>query len=323
MVYFAGEKWMKKAIVVLVLLPLIVYGVMCLLSLQSPGPGDTVWRTEVKVKNWAKHADLPSGSMYYLEAGSGIPVLFVHGFADSSYSWHKNLEAFSENGFHVLAIDLPGMGQSIPAAGFNYSPDTLVDSLVEFLDYKGLDKVNVVGNSLGGSLTLFLAIRHPERVLKLVPVDPACYPNNRHAMYSAVARNPWLAAILKPVLGPWIFKIALRRSYYDSSKVAKALISEKAQVFRRSDWVDNLFKLGGGYFSNNFNDYTGKYGSIVQPTLLIWGAGDRLINPESYAQRLHQDMPGSNLVVVEKAGHLPHQEQPQVFNQLVMDFLKQ
>ena len=312
---------MKKAIVIFLLLPLIIYGAMCLLALQSPGPGDTVWQNEVKAKDWAKRADLQSGSMYYLEAGSGVPVLLIHGFADSSYSWHKNIQTLSENGFHVFAIDLPGMGQSIPAAGFKYDPDSLVDSVIEFLDHKNLERVNIIGNSLGGSLALILALRHPARVLKLVPVDPACYRNSRHRLYSTVARNAWAAGFLKPLIGPWIFRVGLWRSYHDQSKVTEALISEKAQVFRRSDWVDNLINLGGSYFSQAFDDSTGQYGSIGAPTLLMWGATDRLIDPAKYAQRLHQDMPGSNLVVIEKAGHLPHQEQPRVFNELVIDFL--
>jgi len=322
MVCISGENRMKKAIVIFLLLPLIIYGAMCLLALQSPGPGDMSWQSEVKVKDWAKRVDLPSGHLYYLEAGRGIPVLLIHGFADSSYSWHKNIQTLSENGFHVFAVDLPGMGQSMPAAGFNYTPEDLAVSLIEFLDYLGLERVNVVGNSLGGSLALVLALRHPERVLKLVAVDPACYPNSRHTLYSMVARNPWLAVLVKPLIGPWIFRIGLRRSYHDPSKVTKSLYSEKAQVFRRSDWVDNLIKLGGNYFSKAFDDFSRQYGSISAPTLLIWGATDRLINTDKFAQRLHRNMPGSNLVVLEKAGHLPHQEQPQVFNQLIIDFLR-
>ena len=313
---------LKRTGVFLLLAVILGYLAVWRMAGHSPGDGDPAWQRTSARNKWSKFMGPPGGRLHYLETGRGPTVVLVHGYADSSYSWHRNIEALAAAGFHVLAPDLPGMGLSDPPRGRDFSPKALADALLTLLDDFNLKKVDWVGHSLGGGLTLYLAWQHPERVNRIIPVDPACYPDYKQRFLASMARAPILPAVIKPLLGPWVFHLGLRLNYFDPSRVSPALVSQKARSFRRKDFAANLIELGGDFFSNDFLTMSGVYSSINTPTLLIWGATDRLVSTENYARRLRADIPGARLKIIPKSGHLPHQEQAGTFNKLVVDFLK-
>src|SRR5690606_19526562 len=107
----------------------------------------------------------------YYEAGSGHPVVLLHGSGPGATGWSNlagNIEALAEH-FHVYAVDMPGWGGSDPA-----TVDRLdhVDAAVQFLDALGIDRAAFVGNSMGGQTSLRLATEHPDRISHLVTMGP-------------------------------------------------------------------------------------------------------------------------------------------------------
>jgi pimeloyl-ACP methyl ester carboxylesterase len=306
----------------MLLVPVVLYIGLWVWSQSPPGAGDPAWRDLVERNGWVRDIELNDARFHYLEAGEGPPVLLIHGYADSSYTWHKNIGPLAEAGFRVLAVDLPGLGESEIPQGFDFTPEAMARTVLAFLDQKGLDRVHLVGNSMGGNLSLYLAVNHPERVDRIVPTDPACYLPERHKIVTALARNSIAAALIRPLVGPWAYHIGLRRTYHNPDKITPQIYAQKTNAFHRPEYPDTLIRLGGAYFGETFETTSKRFGEIDAPTLLIWGETDRLVNTKYFAERLHRDLPGSQLVVIENSGHLPHQETPEIFNPRVIDFLK-
>ncbi|MFH1091930.1 MAG: alpha/beta fold hydrolase, partial [Pseudomonadota bacterium] len=317
------RRFLKRLLIFVAAVLLLLYFGVWHMAQYPPGPGDLSWQNLVMDKGWSKFMDMGHYQVHYLEAGRGAPLLLIHGFADSSYSWQRNFEALAEAGFRVLALDLPGLGRSEAPPGFSFTPEAMAAVILEFLDRKNIPRVHLIGNSLGGHLTLFLAVEHSERVNKIVPVDPACYPFDRHRFLGPAARNRALSELAKPLIGPWVFHFTFKRCFYDPGLATEAMISQRSRPFLRPDFKDNLIKLGGAYFSTTFAELSGKYRKITAPTLIVWGDADRMIPAKGFAVRLQKDIPGSRLVIIEKAGHLPHTERPETFNRLVVEFLRQ
>ena len=308
--------WLAAAVLIL------GYGAVWRMAQHPPGPGDRDWLTHIEKAGWSKWLDYQGARIHYLDAGQGPPVLLIHGFADSSYTWRKNIIPLTQAGFRVLAIDLPGMGRSGVPSGFEYSPAEMGRFLTTFLDRLELARVSAAGNSLGGSLTLYLAVNASERVEKMIPVDPACYPSRKYDLYTVINDNAWLQSLLKPLVGPWVLRLGVRQSYHDPDLVTDTLVSQMAQPYADRDYIDRMAKLGGRYLPPAVAELAPHYQEIDLPALIIWGSTDRLIPTKPNAERLHRDIPRSRLEIIPQAGHLPHQEQPEIFNRLLLEFLR-
>jgi len=314
---------MSKKIIILVLVScgLLLAGVWRM-ARHPAGPGDLEWLALVKENGWAATADLGGYRLYYLEGGQGPPVLLLHGYGDSSYSWHRNFQPLIQAGFRVLALDLPGLGASEVPPDFDFTAESLAREIMAFLDYKALTQVHLIGNSLGGHLSLYLAYHHPDRVGQIVPVCPAAYLDRRRAFRAALIKAPFLAEAIRPFFGPWSVRLFLRECFFDPELVTEAVVSQRSQPLQRPDLAVNLVKLARNYFSTGFIELSRNYKALTTPVLLVWGAHDRVIDTDRFAERLHGDLPGSRLVIIDRAGHVPHEERPEVFNDLVIRFLR-
>jgi len=313
--------WLKRLIVAGVLLFTFAWLAVWCIAQKPPGPGDAVWQARVRDQGWSRFVKVAGHRFHYLDIGQGRPILLIHGFADSAYTWHHNLDSLARAGFRALAVDLPGIGESPVPSDYPNTVQALGRTLIAFLDDLGLDRVDVIGNSLGGSLSLALAVDYPQRIQRVIVIDPLCYPSIRHTFFAALADSPPLAFLIKPLIGPWVFGIGQRLSFHNPELVNRAMISQRSQPLIRPDFPDHLVRLGRGYISEGFNRLAKQYGRIPHPTLIIWGATDRVIPMIPQARRLQADIPGSRLVIMDRAGHLPHQERPNEFNELVLEFL--
>ncbi|HHS98150.1 MAG TPA: alpha/beta hydrolase, partial [Chloroflexi bacterium] len=137
------------------------------------------------------------------EAGSGEPVLLIHGFADSAYTWHRNLDALIEAGFRALAYDQPGCGGSDLPEGFRFGVDDLARVALGLLDALGIDRAHVVGSSMGGGVALYLAVHHPDRVRRVVGVAPVCY-HPPFRPFAPLFRCSLFLALARRIAGPWL-----------------------------------------------------------------------------------------------------------------------
>ncbi len=236
----------------------------------------------------------PEGRVHYYEAepripGGGIPLVLVHGLADHSESWAPMLKRLKRAGFHVYAPDLLGYGRSPHPQTSNYSIATQEKFVADFIQALGLQKPDIGGWSMGGWITLRLALDHPEMVNRVVIYDSAGlrYPVTGGAQVfhpRNIADLQYLSALLEPRAQPlpkFVLRDALRRFQSNQWVVDRSMQS----MLTGSDLVDD------------------RLGTLSEPLLILWGSDDKLL-PLEMGQKMHSLDPRSELDIAEECGHL-------------------
>jgi len=245
--------------------------------------------------------------LHYLEAGSGPPLLLVHGLASSATQDWGRLIAPLGRRFHVFAPDLPGFGESERPPGADYSIPMQVDAVRGFMDAVGLARARVAGLSMGGWIVCRLAGSYPERVERLVVADAAgMRPDG----------PPIPAEVLLPqdVDGVRRLAAAVRhKAPVPPSFVARDILERR----RREEWVVRraLSSMAAGRDWLN-----GTLGRADMPVLVVWGKHDALI-PVAYARALAAEFPRAELKVLNGCGHVPIADCPEAFDREVLPFL--
>lgn len=236
--------------------------------------------------------------------GEAPPIVFVHGFGGDLNSWLFNQEALAaERPTH--ALDLPAHGASQPIVGDGDLAE-LAGSVLGALDALVLERVHLVGHSLGGALALWLAAKEPQRVLSLTLIAPACVGEAIDADYVEGFLTADRRRELKAVLG---------RLFADPARVTKDMI-EGVQRFKRLDGVVGaLGVIARRLFPDGrqAEDLRPLLADVAAPILVIWGAEDGIL-PASQARALDSAV---KVEIVPDAGHMPHMEAAASVNRLI------
>ena len=262
--------------------------------------------------------------MYYQKAGTGdVPIVLVHGFGASSFSWRENLNPIAEEGFTVYAPDMRGFGLSDKGWDKTMSQDAQADRLKAFMDAQGIDRAVLAGNSMGGGIVTNFALRYPDRVRGLVLVDPAIYGGANSGLASALVQLPglqrWGQQVVRLILADNDRNAdTIKSAWFDPSGVTPDVLSGYRRALQTPEWDISLLALMRDGASNNLGP---RLGELKAPTLIVWGDHDTWISPTN-APKLNQDIVGSELAIIQDAGHVPHEEKPEEFNGVLIDFLK-
>jgi pimeloyl-ACP methyl ester carboxylesterase len=253
-----------------------------------------------------------------LGEGDGRPVVFVHGLGGSWKNWLENMPAAARHR-RVVALDLPGFGESDMPDGeitvSNYA--RCVDEVAERL---GLGVVDLVGNSMGGFVSAEVAIRHPERVHRLVLVDAAGisiadlrrWPTRTLMRFVAVQAG-WGAVQREILLRPHLRHLAFRTIMRHPTRLALDLVAHQAG----GPGMPGFLLAMDALLSYDFRDRLSEIGC---PTLIIHGEDDMLV-PVADAWEFRRLIPHSRLLILQDTGHVPMLERPRTFNDVVGEFL--
>lgn len=253
----------------------------------------------------------------YRMAGSGPALLLIHGIGDESGSWAPVLPALAER-YTVIAPDLLGHGSSDKPRA-DYSVAAFSNGMRDLLDVLDVDRVTVVGHSLGGGVAAQLAYQYPERVERLVLVGTGGVGREVSPVLRAAAA-PMSEIGMVPLMVPGANEVVgavlglLGRLGVDIGRDA----GEVARVLR--GMPDRRQRAA---FGRTLRAVVDRHGQLVtmldrsylaasMPVLLAWGDRDGVI-PVEHAQRAHQAMAGSRLSIYEGAGHFPHHSDPDRF----------
>jgi pimeloyl-ACP methyl ester carboxylesterase len=251
--------------------------------------------------------------------GTGNPVVMIHGFADSAYCYHKNVQSVLGRGYRVVLPEPPGLGQSeIPPEPYVYSVENQAEAIRTCLDLMGIGRFILVGHSMGGGIALYLATHYPQRIVKLMIIDAACYEPKRFQFF----RLPGASYIAGAISGEWLIRMALKDAFYDKNKVTDDMVSEYAQPLRKPGYVKVLAGLSKQYFSEAHTAMQLRYAHLDTPLFIVWGRQDTWL-PREFGEKLASAAPNARLNLLKDAGHSPHQEQPEAFNKLLAEFLKE
>jgi pimeloyl-ACP methyl ester carboxylesterase len=259
------------------------------------------------------------GQLVHVEqAGRGEPVVLVHGFGASTYSWRKVIPAIAES-HRVVAIDLNGFGYTQrPPARAAYTREAQAQLVLGTLDALSIDRAHVVGHSYGGGITLYLAFQHPERFRTMVLVDSSAptYPNDRRSR--AAAFRPLDNLLVRLFfLRPGTVRRSLLHSFRDGSLITPELVQA---------YLDRLAIEGatGAFYGLTAPAPAGatvELDRIAVPTLVVWGAHDTLVAPE-LGRRAAARLPHAEFVLLDQSGHLPMEEEPEAFLRALLPFLE-
>lgn len=265
-----------------------------------------------------KFIDLGGNSTHYVEKGEGEPVILVHGFFYDSYMWNRNIDALAKR-FKVYALDLWGFGYSTRSP-VDYGYPLYADQLLRFMDALNIQKASLVGQSMGGGTCILFAVRHRDRVKKMILVDPAGLPNPL-PLLGKIANLPKVGELLLGLRGDFYRKMVLGMLWiYGKGFITGSYLENVTRFHKIRGTTEVSLSILRKQFFDKLSDEVHRLGEMDVPILIVWGRQDKAI-PLERGQEMHRILRGSRLEILERAGHCPHDEQSQEFNQLALDFL--
>jgi pimeloyl-ACP methyl ester carboxylesterase len=265
--------------------------------------------------------DVASARLHYLHAGTGPPMLLIHGLVGSSRNWLNNINALAGCA-SVYALDLLNIGKSQRIDGLDARLKPIAKRLVAMMDALGLATVDIVAHSHGGAVALMLAAMHPQRVRRLILFAPANpYSKSRDYLVRLYASPLGAFAVrMLPYLPAPVQRLMLGKMYGGPHRVIDKCLQEYNEVLRDSSTAHHVLSILRCWFAERTR-LRRALGRVAQiPTLLVWGDGDCTMSLSS-GIRLHRRLRASELVVVPDRGHSVFEEAPEEANRIMLDWL--
>jgi len=265
---------------------------------------------------------LPNGMTHYELGGneSGEAAVLIHGFSVPYFIYDPTFDFLTRSGFRVLRYDLFGRGYSDrPHA--NYDLDFFIEQLKNLLDaLRFIRPVNLIGLSMGGLIASAFTVRHPERVSKLVLIDPAGAKSIALTPMLKATQIPFVAEAVLGLVGSGALVKSIAKDIFDPRLVehfqAQYAVQMQYKGFKRA----LLSTIRNGLLEA-FVDVYAALGKLDKPTLLFWGRNDNTV-PFAHSQILRTAMPDVQFHIIEDCGHIPHYEKPNAVNPILFNFLR-
>ena len=266
-----------------------------------------------------KFATVRGHRVRYLTAGSGPPLLLLHGLMGFSFSFSENLYELSQHAT-VYAPDLLNTG---------YSDRTKIDAtlmgvaqqVLEFMDALGIAKAGLLGSSHGGSVAMAAAVRAPQRVSLLILVSPT-NPWSETGRLGVTIFSTRMGSSLAPLirfLPRAVTGLFLKSMYHDCSRILPGTVQEYDKPMKINGTTQYLVQVAKSWHKDFVDLKIAIQTSGDIPKLLLWGTGDPVVSLSS-ARKMLEHLSNTELVTLD-AGHLPYEELPKEFNRAVIDFL--
>lgn len=269
-------------------------------------------------ENTSQRIKTPNWDIHYNEAGQGFPVVLVHGGGPGASGWsnyNPNIPYLSEH-FRVLAVDLPGWGESQPVS---YEDRDNSGALAEFIETLSISKAAVVGNSMGGASVIRLAYERPELISHLITMGS---PSGMPGLFEAAGLSEGVKVLERAYFEPnhETIRALTNVMTFDTSNVTDELIEERLQnTLSQRAHVENW--IGGHGKGPMVRLDQAKIPTITAPTLLMHGRDDR-VTSFAHAIRLAGVIRDARAVIVNRCGHWLQLEHADEFNSMVHRFIE-
>ncbi len=257
--------------------------------------------------------DVGDTRLAYTDVGAGSPIVWLHGSgpgATGMSNFGGNLTAFEDH--RNIVVDLPGWGRSTRPTTDEPLIFHAAERVCEAMTALGIERAHLVGNSYGGAVAMRLAMRHPERVDRLVlmapggvlPADAPPWPKGLEHLFAYMAdEKPSRQAMAEFV----------RLMVFDESLATESLIDERYESSLRAHPELPI--------PPNFGDLTPDLHRVAAPTLLVWGREDQTV-PLAWASKILEGIPNAELRVLPHCRHWVQYERAPEFNHIVSEFLR-
>ncbi len=260
----------------------------------------------------------------YSDTGDGKPILLIHGFGASSYSWRHISKSLALK-HRVITVDLKGFGNSPKPRDDEYTVYEQSRLIRNFIVEQELDELAIIGHSFGGGVALVTAVylshSHPGLIKKLILMDNVAYRQKLPGFVEIIAT---------PILGPlsvhllpnqYQVRALLEEVYFNDDLVPDAAVEHYAKGLQQENAKYALITAARQLIPDDLDQFSENYKNLKIPTLIIWGKNDEII-PLKIGKRLHADMPNSSLKILNNAGHAIHEEEPARILPILHEFLE-
>lgn len=257
----------------------------------------------------SRYVKIDNLTLHYQDEGTGPTLVLLHGVASSLHTWDgwvKELRPY----YRIVRIDLPGHGLTGPdKSRKGYDIDYYTDTLNKLLVRIKVDKAHIAGNSLGGYIAWNYAVKHPEKVDKLILLDSAGYPQ-KMPFIMGMAAWPVIGEMGQVLMPRFIVGNNVKAAYGDKSKVNKQLVRRYHDLTLRKGNRKALVRTFREMKKQSKNPHIGDaVNNVKAPTLLMWGEKDKWV-PLEIMELFRQNLADVNLVTYEGVGHMPMEELP-------------
>lgn len=272
----------------------------------------------------SQYLDVMGVPVHVLEGGSGEPLVLLHGIGASAGDFAANLDYLSQH-FHVYAPDIPGFGQTPPPADYYpTSIDKLEAFLFAFLDRLGLQKVKLIGWSLGGAIALAALLRAPDRFSRVMVVGSAGLGAEVHFIFRLLYLWPFGELLTLPNrLTMWVnYKFLYTHNH---AAVSPEFLERARQAAQRPWHKKTTLSIVRRHHALTRGqkeiDVHARLAEVKVPLHLVWGAEDRII-PAWHGERAKKLAGNAEYTVFENCGHMPFLEEKERFHALALKFFQ-
>lgn len=267
----------------------------------------------------SKFMPLDDMQVHYKIEGEGKPIVLIHGTGSALQTWDVWTDSLKANHYQVIRLDMPAFGLTGPRKDKDYSVKNYVDFLNRFMQQLGIDTFAIGGNSLGGEIAWRYAVAHPEKVSKLILVDPAGFYNKdkqNGAIIFKLAKYKWFAKLMSKMDTKIIVNKTLEDVYEDDSKITEKMKTLYYDISlrdgNRESFADRVQQIG--------KEPIVDVSTIQASTLIQWGRQDKLIDISMLEN--FKKIPNNEVIIYEHCGHSPQEEIPTKSITDVLQFLK-
>ncbi|MGO9513537.1 MAG: alpha/beta fold hydrolase [Steroidobacteraceae bacterium] len=270
----------------------------------------TARRVQAALPPAGRFIEVPGARLHIVERGQGPALLLVHGLAGQLCHFTYGIVDELATQYRVVAVDRPGSGYSVRAAGASASLSAQADALAALIETLRLGRPVVVGHSLGGALALALAQRHPQQVAGLALVAPLTHlTQGVPAPFRGLAiAKPWLRTLVAWTLAVPL-SIAMRKQVLGVLFAPESVPRDFATrgggllALRPSHFIAASADLAA--IPDDLPEMMQRYGAMHLPVNILYGRGDRILNPQTQGEALAAKLPGAQLTLVDGGHMLP------------------
>lgn len=300
---------LRKILVILLAVGALL--LICLTVFWFSRPADVSFeelRASVPHAESSRFVEVGGIRVHYQEKGTGTPLVLIHGYTSSSYTWKDVFEPLGKK-YRVIAIDLKGFGFTEKPDG-DYSRRAQGELVAGLLDELKIEKAWLAGNSMGGETALNVALHHPDKVIGLILIDSAGVRlPGRESLVPWYVQNPLAGPILTALAltSDSLVREGLKKSVFDDTKIKDEQVGFYHQPLKTRDGQAAARAARVQFTLYPIEDELNR---INKPTMIIWGAEDEII-PLEAGKKMNSLIQGSNLVIFENCGHIPQEEMPE------------
>jgi pimeloyl-ACP methyl ester carboxylesterase len=274
-----------------------------------------------------RELDLPRGRLRCFEAGTGSPIVFVHGLLVNTNLWRKVVAELAP-AFRCISLDLP-LGShtlSMPEAA-DLTPHGLADLIADAIESLALEEVTLVGNDTGGALCQMVVTRRPERIGRLVLTSCDYRDNFPPPMFRYLKPAASIPGAMRLLMAPMRLRAPRQLPFAFGWLVTRRIDCQAEDSYLLTGMTipgieRDLKRVIKGLDTRCTNEAADRLGEFEKPALIAWSREDRFFKP-AHAQRLAQDLPNARLEWIENARSLSPEDEPGRLAELIADFVRE